>query len=815
MSIKRIISGMLALVLMLGCVPVTVRAKELPLVLEEEVMETTAPETDIPETTMAEVTEPAEVPEEILIEPVIVTEETALASTCVSINKTNFPDEVFRTYVSDYIDLDWDGVLSIEEIASTKWIDVSGKGIQSLKGIECFINLEYLYCYNNQLAKLDVSKNIALTRLDCGANHLTELDVSRNTALTYLQCHANRLTELDVSRNIFLEYLLCSENRLTQLNLQNNFSLKSLGCGNNPIVSLNVRCSPALEDLWCGQTHLTSLDLSNNTMLQDFSCTYNHYILNFGNNNSYDFSTLPGNFDISKASNWLGGSVKGSILTVDDGAETVTYTYDCGNSKTMSVELLVRRTPVLKAVTNRASDGKPTLTWDSMDNAESYQIWRSKTGKAGSFGLINTVTTLTATNYSAIAGTKYYYKIRSVYNDGTKSNYSNVISVTCDLPRPTGLKVTNNAATGKNVLSWNAVAGAAKYQVYYSTTGKTGSYQFLVTTKNLTHTHAKAAAGTKYYYKVKAIHTNTAANSAFSVSYQRTCDLPRPTGIKVTNNADTGKNVISWNKVHSASKYQVWYSKTGKTGSFSLLMTTKNLTHTHKNGTVGTKYYYKVKAIHSNVNANSAFSIIGESPLPNVTVSVSNVTATGKIQLTWNAVADAQKYQVWYSTSKDGTYTLLKTTTQTSHIHAAAKAGQTYYYKVREVYSNTDIAAPFSEIVSCVCDLAQPVATIAHDDAASEKYGYDVMCLSWNDVGASKYILYYYSNGWKKFHETTATTVLIQENNLSYKVQAIHSNAAANSAMSNIASLSTQTAAAAIQIAPQNTAWTAPIVISE
>ena len=61
-----------------------------------------------------------------------------------------------------------------------------------------------MYCFNNKLTSLDVSKNTALTDLYCGnkltslderpgnINRLTSLDVSNNTALTTLYCGGNK-----------------------------------------------------------------------------------------------------------------------------------------------------------------------------------------------------------------------------------------------------------------------------------------------------------------------------------------------------------------------------------------------------------------------------------------------------------------------------------------------------------------------------------------------------------------------------------------------------------------------------------------------
>ena len=144
---------------------------------------------------------------------------TAAAAGDVAINETNFPDEIFRSYVSETFDQNGDGVLSPTEISNVTEIECSQRGIASLKGIEFFTALETLYCNDNQLTLLDVSRNAALKWLYCDNNQLKSLDVSKNTALENLYCDGNKLTSLDVSRNTSLNGLDCGGNQLTALDV--------------------------------------------------------------------------------------------------------------------------------------------------------------------------------------------------------------------------------------------------------------------------------------------------------------------------------------------------------------------------------------------------------------------------------------------------------------------------------------------------------------------------------------------------------------------------------------------------------------------
>ena len=151
----------------------------------------------------------------------------------IKIDENTFPDENFRAYILKNIDKDGDGYLSETEIEETTSITCRDRSISSLKGIECFAALEYLYCSENNLTQLDVSKNIYLSCLICSENNLTQLDVSKNTELQDLDCSGNNLTQLDVSENAKLCELKCYNNNISQLDVSNKSNLRILSCDRN------------------------------------------------------------------------------------------------------------------------------------------------------------------------------------------------------------------------------------------------------------------------------------------------------------------------------------------------------------------------------------------------------------------------------------------------------------------------------------------------------------------------------------------------------------------------------------------------------
>jgi len=353
-------------------------------------------------------------------------------------------------------------------------------------------------------------------------------------------------------------------------------------------------------------------------------------------------------------------------------------------------------TPELE-VENIASSGKIALDWDSVDDAVSYKVYYS-TSQNGTYSLLKTVTGSKLNHTSAKAGQIYYYYVVAVASDGTESVPSNTVKRTCDLPRPT-LTLGNNTTTGKVTISWTEVPGAVKYEVYRSTNGGE-SYTKLSTTAKTGITNTSAVAGVTYRYKVRAIASNSSANSAYSPAKDRTCDLPRPT-ISVSNKASTGKIVISWEAIEGATKYQIYRSTDGGK-NYSLLSTTTKTSITNTSAVAGQKYYYKVKAICSNSNGNSAYSSykyrVCDLPRPDVDISL---TAGGKPILLWEGIDGAISYKVYRATSSGGDYKLLKTVTDgTLYVDASAKAGTKYYYKVKAICSNSSGNSAYSVVDS-------------------------------------------------------------------------------------------------------------------
>ena len=368
--------------------------------------------------------------------------------------------------------------------------------------------------------------------------------------------------------------------------------------------------------------------------------------------------------------------------------------------RVFSPEYTISAAPAAPVVTagNSATSGKPMLTWDAVDGATSYRVYRA-TSQNGPYRLLGSVTTTTYVNTGAKDGVTYYYMVTAV-NDSGESAFSNTVSgqnkAVTSKPSAPVVKIGHSATSGKPMLTWNAVSGATSYKVYRATS-QNGTYSLLGTVTATSYINTGAKDGVTYYYKVTAV--NDSGESAFSntVSGQNKAVTSKPSApvVKIGHSATSGKPMLTWNAVSGAASYKV-YRATAKNGAYSVINTTNALTYTNTGAALGTTYYYKVEALNA-AGKSLGFSAVVEGKVAPV-LAVGYSSVSGKPQLTWKAVPGATEYQVYRSTQQNSGYTKINTTTATSYVNTGAKAGATYYYRIVAVKGTA--VSDFSNIVS-------------------------------------------------------------------------------------------------------------------
>ena len=161
--------------------------------------------------------------------------------------------------------------------------------------------------------------------------------------------------------------------------------------------------------------------------------------------------------------------------------------------------------------------------------------------------------------------------------------------------------------------------------------------------------------------------------------------LPGKTS-KITPTATTTTLKATWNKVTGATGYKV--ELLNANGKVVKKITTTKLTYTFSKLSAGTTYKVRVTA-YTTISGKNQYSV-GSTNLttatkpatPTLTLSSS---VKGKANIKWSNVAGETGYQVYYATSKNGTYSKagVYTANTVSGSKSKLTSGKTYYFKVR------------------------------------------------------------------------------------------------------------------------------------
>ena len=435
------------------------------------------------------------------------------------------------------------------------------------------------------------------------------------------------------------------------------------------------------------------------------------------------------------------------------------------------------------------SQGRPTLTWNAVTGAAKYEVYRARS-RSGEYIKYSTVTGTSYTNTSYIEnGNTYYYKVRALKSDGTAGAWSSIVSVTYKQTLPAPTVTGGNDSQGRPTLTWNAVTGAAKYEVYRARS-RSGEYIKYSTVTGTSYTNTSYIEdGNTYYYKVRALKSDGTAgawSSIVSVTYRAastgTLSAPTVTG----GNDSQGRPTLTWNAVSGAAKYEVYRARS-RSGEYIKYSTVTGTSYTNTSYIEdGNTYYYKVRALDADGTAGAWSSIVSVAYRAASTGTLSAPTVTGSTDsqgrptLKWNAVTGAAKYEIYRSYSRDGSYSKYSTQTSTAYTNSSyLTSGTTYYYKVRALDANGN-AGPYSAVVSVTCrlKLSAPSVTGGNDSQGRPT-------LKWNAVsGAAKYEVYRStsrSGTYTKYSTQTSTSYtnssyLTSGTTYYYKVRALGSD---------------------------------------
>ena len=343
------------------------------------------------------------------------------------------------------------------------------------------------------------------------------------------------------------------------------------------------------------------------------------------------------------------------------------------------------------------------LVWtDNANNEDGFKVERSPDGV--SFTQIATAAA-NATSYSdtgLTASTTYYYRARA-YNTGGDSAYSSIASATTKVvpASPSGLTATAASASRINLAWKDNSTNETGFKIERSLDGASFTQIATVGASVTTYANTGLAAGTTYFYRVRA--TNANGDSAYSnVARAATAAPAEPTSLTATT-ISASEIDLNWTD-NSSDETAFLIERSTDNITFSQIASVgTNVTSYANTGLTANKtYYYRVRA--QNAVGKSGYSNTASATTLNPPKAPSSLSAkaisSGQINLTWQ---DNSNNEIGFKIERStGGTAFTQITVVGANVTSFADTGLTsntkYQYRVRSYNADGDSA--YSNTVS-------------------------------------------------------------------------------------------------------------------
>jgi fibronectin type 3 domain-containing protein len=397
------------------------------------------------------------------------------------------------------------------------------------------------------------------------------------------------------------------------------------------------------------------------------------------------------------------------------------------------------------------------LSWGAVSTAATYNVYYSTaSGVTKANGTKITNATSPAVLTGLADGTKYYYIVTGVNNAGEGTASVQVAATTlAAVPTPTApaapTGVTAVGGANQATISWQAVSGAASYNVYWSTTpGVTKANGTIASGVSSPYTKTGLSAGTTYYFIVTAangVGESVDSTQASAVTNPAPPAVPStPAGVTATGGANQVS--LSWSAVSGATSYNIYWATASGVTTAGTKITVSSNSYIQTGLTASTTYYYIVTAVNASgqSGASTQVSAATNAPIVVIPAAPAGVSATGGanlVNISWSPVSGATSYNIYYATTSGVTKANGAKVTNASspYSQTGLSDGTMYYFIVTAVNSAGESAgsaqasaATNAAVLVCGTCHAIPPATGQHSFHVTSQH---ISCSSCHGTGYS------------------------------------------------------------------------------
>jgi hypothetical protein len=395
--------------------------------------------------------------------------------------------------------------------------------------------------------------------------------------------------------------------------------------------------------------------------------------------------------------------------------------------------------PVIASVV--PSDGSVTVAWNAVPFADSYILYFQKGAAADTSSAAFTGAVSPKIVAGLHNGARYAFAVQAINSMGRSDLSAPDTAVPAGVPGSPVFSAVS-PADGAVTLSWLPVPGATAYNVYYAAGDTARATDAKIAGALSPRTISGLVNGTRYAFALSA--ENGITQSPLGASVTATPHAPAtapvsPTGVVAT--AGNGSATVSWSQVAGALSYKLYYTAGTTVDKAAASFADATSPKTIPGLANGAVYAFAVCAVGA-AGESSLSAVATATPMvvPEAPSITEVAAADGTVMVSWNPVALATSYTLYYAAGASVDKTGLKLVSVTSPYSVRALSnGTSYAFAVAAANGSGEsaLSAPAIATPGVPPPSAPQGITGAPSDSAE-------VTVAWNPVaGASSYTVYY------------------------------------------------------------------------
>ena len=282
------------------------------------------------------------------------------------------------------------------------------------------------------------------------------------------------------------------------------------------------------------------------------------------------------------------------------------------------------------------------LSWTAVDDAARYELWVWDSVNEWRQIGGNSLTGTTWSHTGLTEGTTYYYQIRAITADGSNYGWSTRVNEVAGMA-PDAPSLTATAGYLQITVSWPAVTGAARYELWAWDGSWTALHTDAAPITGTSYTHTGLTAGRTIYYQGRSVDASGTMSAWSAQTSAEVLSSPNIGAPSLTAAIGDEQVTLTWIAVtapagQTIASYEYRYRESGGTFPTTWTNVGNVLTVNVTGLTNGTTYNFELRAVSdTGATGSTASASKKAADVPGAPTLTAVALHYGRLELSWTA----------------------------------------------------------------------------------------------------------------------------------------------------------------------------------